>query len=222
MAPRMQTAGLSGIISGLAILAGFVLFFYSGFTPAVASDPAAEPADSEPASSWSSPFEWRRGDASTEGAGTEAATPVIPPLVSVTPIAVAAADEEQRTASTRVAAVTRKEQARLATAEKERLRLEAAAAEREQDQLGRMLPRQFGQGMRRRLCDVIREYFVVGRVDRRGPVFTELLGRVGRPGSKGDRLDFAIELARLRQKLEGGRLDLAVVDLCIDPDLPHA
>lgn len=40
MAPRMQTAGTSGIIAGLAIIVGFVLFFYSGFTPAVAADPA--------------------------------------------------------------------------------------------------------------------------------------------------------------------------------------
>jgi hypothetical protein len=81
---------------------------------AVASDPAAEPADSEPASSWSSPFEWRRGDGSTEGAGTEAESPVGPPLVSATPIAIAAAEEEQRTPPTRVAAFTRKELARLA------------------------------------------------------------------------------------------------------------
>ena len=40
MAPRMQTAGMSGIIAGLAILIGFALFFYSQLTPAVLSDPA--------------------------------------------------------------------------------------------------------------------------------------------------------------------------------------
>ncbi len=40
MAPRVQTAGTAGIIAGIALAVGFVLFATSGLTPDILTDPA--------------------------------------------------------------------------------------------------------------------------------------------------------------------------------------
>lgn len=111
---------------------------------APATDDSAETAvreESDPASSWSSPFEWRRADAAPETgveARAEVPPPVGPSLVSAAPIAVLAEEEEQRreaedrAARARTEAETGRERARVeaaAAAELDRLRIVAEAAE---------------------------------------------------------------------------------------------
>ncbi len=40
MIPRMKTAGTAGVVAGIALAIGFVLFLTSGMTPAILGDPA--------------------------------------------------------------------------------------------------------------------------------------------------------------------------------------